>query len=1226
MSSYSRIIFELQNTLNTTFARLNRKRSLSIFAVAVLLVIGSVSLVIIKSGAQELSPVKTKEIPKNYINQDIRLTNQTNLNKILERNLNVGERSLSDVKEKGREQAFKINTALINLKKSNPTAEVAISPVTGAVEVLRSSKFLTKASRREAQYIGLDFIRENKELYGLDETDIANLNYVGESVNETSGLRLVIFEQKVNDRLVFQGECKISINRDGRVIQSLSNLAPHATARASAIENLLSPQEALVRTMATVDVALDAEAMSLTDSVNAEAATENEVNDEFAAKIKVNDPQIKGTVESKIVYFPVAPGVVIPAWSQVIWGKDADYYALVDATDGTLLFRKNIRSDVSTQPARFNVFVQADGSTPADSPSPLSPTPRIAGFQPAGIAPTLVNMLTVQNTTASPNGWIDDCPAGGCTANETQTLGNNTLVCVDRLTTTGNANVCDTDANGIVDGSGRPTGNPDANGRNRDFLGTSPRDFQTGFLPAPQGGNPEAGTSSTVVGTTGTQFLRGSATHQFYVTNWYHDKLYALGFTPAARNFQVNNFGGGGAGNDRVLVDVQDGTSTNNANFSTPADGTPGRAQMYNFTGPTVDRDGGLDAEILMHELTHGTSNRLIGNGSGLVWRVGAGMGEGWSDFYALSLLNNTNADDPNASYASGSYATYKLATVTYVDNYTYGIRRFPYSTVNTVNPLTWADVDDVTNDLSGGIAPSPLNFNGNGAMEVHNTGEIWANTLWEVRSRVIADPAGANGDVPTGNNTTLSIVTDAMRLFTPNNPSFVQARNALIDADCAANAACPNEVSIWGGFADRGLGYNAVAPLGYQYGYAAPHTGIGESFEMPNLDVNATTISDTVGGNGSGAIDPNELIRLSVNLRNPYRGAARNVGSVTATLSTSTPGITISDDTAVYPAIAAQGNSNPTAGDTFAFSVPSSMGCGSAIRFTITTNSTLGTASKNFILRVGAPSGTAAPVTYTRDPNPNITIPDNSPRGIGDSLTITDDYEIADLNFRMDSLTHPRVVDISVMLRAPNGYGTDLISAIGLNGTGQSGTAITNMVIDDTAAAPNDQLSSTLAQAPFTDDFLPIFNAPSWTSVGFPTDPVGQLSRYNGLSTLGTWNLRVADQISGATGGTLNQWSMIVTPRAFVCTSFVPTAAVVTISGRVMVPQDLGLTNAIVTLTDSHGVTRTSVTGKFGNFAFRELAAGETYILSVSSKRYTYAPQIISPTEDLTDIIFSPQ
>jgi hypothetical protein len=167
------------------------------------------------------------------------------------------------------------------------------------------------------------------------------------------------------------------------------------------------------------------------------------------------------------------------------------------------------------------------------------------------------------------------------------------------------------------------------------------------------------------------QFRRGVLTQLFYVTNWYHDKLFLLGFDEAAGNFQQTNFSGNGSGNDRVLAEGQDNSGTDNANFSTPPDGQSGRAQLYTFNGPLVDRDGSLDAELLIHELTHGLTNRLIGNASGLIWHPGAGMGEGWSDFYALSLLNNTNADDPNGKYALGAYATYKAFGVpSYTDNY----------------------------------------------------------------------------------------------------------------------------------------------------------------------------------------------------------------------------------------------------------------------------------------------------------------------------------------------------------------------------------------------------------------------------------------------------------------------------------------------------------------------------------------------------------------------------
>lgn len=86
------------------------------------------------------------------------------------------------------------------------------------------------------------------------------------------------------------------------------------------------------------------------------------------------------------------------------------------------------------------------------------------------------------------------------------------------------------------------------------------------------------------------------------------------------------------------------------------------------------------------------------------------------------------------------------------------------------------------------------------------------------------------------------------------------------------------------------------------------------------------------------------------------------------------------------------------------------------------------------------------------------------------------------------------------------------------------------------------------------------------------------------------------------------------------------PTAASVSISGRVIMPQNLGLSSALVTLTDMQGNARTMRTGKFGSFRFTDVAVGETYILSVRSKRYTYAPRVITVNEDLTELNFAPQ
>ena len=71
----------------------------------------------------------------------------------------------------------------------------------------------------------------------------------------------------------------------------------------------------------------------------------------------------------------------------------------------------------------------------------------------------------------------------------------------------------------------------------------------------------------------------------FYLNNTIHDILYRHGFDEAAGNFQIDNFGNGGVGEDPVRAEAQDGGGTDNANFATPPDGSRPRMQMFLWTG-----------------------------------------------------------------------------------------------------------------------------------------------------------------------------------------------------------------------------------------------------------------------------------------------------------------------------------------------------------------------------------------------------------------------------------------------------------------------------------------------------------------------------------------------------------------------------------------------------------------------------------------------------------------
>lgn len=117
---------------------------------------------------------------------------------------------------------------------------------------------------------------------------------------------------------------------------------------------------------------------------------------------------------------------------------------------------------------------------------------------------------------------------------------------------------------------------------------------------------------------------KAAVTNLFYWNNIIHDVTYQYGFNEASGNFQADNMGRGGNGNDYVQAEAQDASGTNNANFSTPADGTRPRMQMYLFTGGPlviVTAPSSIAGNYNSVESIFSTSNKLavIGAVSGQV-------------------------------------------------------------------------------------------------------------------------------------------------------------------------------------------------------------------------------------------------------------------------------------------------------------------------------------------------------------------------------------------------------------------------------------------------------------------------------------------------------------------------------------------------------------------------------------------------------------------------------
>ncbi|KAJ1341858.1 hypothetical protein BSLG_010693 [Batrachochytrium salamandrivorans] len=279
--------------------------------------------------------------------------------------------------------------------------------------------------------------------------------------------------------------------------------------------------------------------------------------------------------------------------------------------------------------------------------------------------------------------------------------------------------------------------------------------------------------------------IAAAAVNLFYITNTMHDISYQYGFTESAGNFQKNNFGLGGKGNDAVTINVLNPSDTNNAGFITPPDGQPGVMNMYRYTRSTPNRNPGLDNGAVIHEYAHGISHRLTG-GPATSWCLNKGeargMGEGWSDIISMIVLAK-----------SSDTATTGIAISAYSTNHPEGIRTYPYTTSMWYNPLKYSDLHTLGDS--------------------HDIGEVWATMLWEVYWNLVTKHGFAtnlhDANQSAGNIVALKIIMGGLTLQ-PCNPTFLGARDAILSADDFHYQGA-HKCEIYKGFAKRGLGLGAT-------------------------------------------------------------------------------------------------------------------------------------------------------------------------------------------------------------------------------------------------------------------------------------------------------------------------------------------------------------------------------------------------------------------------------
>jgi hypothetical protein len=255
-----------------------------------------------------------------------------------------------------------------------------------------------------------------------------------------------------------------------------------------------------------------------------------------------------------------------------------------------------------------------------------------------------------------------------------------------------------------------------------------------------------------------------------------------------ANNVSDTPFGMGddGTGGDIVIPAVMIGLSDGN----TIKGALPGvnSTVKLNPDAP-ANRDSAVDNGVIIHEYGHGVSNRLTGgprNVNCLNGIQSGGMGEGWSDWWALALTAKSGNEKKEGTRGIATYLNFEPPDGL-------GIRRVRYSTDLAVDPLTYGDLP-----ATGG--------------EVHNVGEIWASALWDMYWNLVNE-LGFNDDLydasgGDGNIVALQLVMDGLKLQRCS-PTFLDARDAILLADQNNNSGA-NQCSIWRAFAKRGMGVNA--------------------------------------------------------------------------------------------------------------------------------------------------------------------------------------------------------------------------------------------------------------------------------------------------------------------------------------------------------------------------------------------------------------------------------
>jgi hypothetical protein len=396
------------------------------------------------------------------------------------------------------------------------------------------------------------YLNENRAKLNLTTQDINDWFVESTGNSESTKIDTYWIKQRYQGIEIHNAVSNVWIKND-EVINVLNGFVPNISSKVNTTTPNLSVLDALKKGFISVNAT----------NINAQII-ETISNHEF----KISNGNLnEDPTTAKLVFQPVGESLKL-AWDFNFYTQDHNHLwsIRIDALNGTLLEKNDmvISCDFGKHSSSLNNQTKNNFSFYRNAFKDQS-TSSVAQVQGGSYRVVPFNydspdhhsrdlITNPENATASPKGWHDTNTLTGtlATLKYTYLRGNNVWARADYGNT-----------------------NPTTHSTTSTANGYSPTNAGLTFDYSYPGTSAAANT-----------YIDAATTNLFYMNNVLHDIWYQYGFNEPNGNFQQTNYVSGGSGSDHVWADAQDGSSAatptlNNANFSTPVDGSKPRMQMY---------------------------------------------------------------------------------------------------------------------------------------------------------------------------------------------------------------------------------------------------------------------------------------------------------------------------------------------------------------------------------------------------------------------------------------------------------------------------------------------------------------------------------------------------------------------------------------------------------------------------------------------------------------------